>query len=354
MTALISETTALRRAPAPAKPSEPAEDVDLQAVKTLMLQLAAGDRFERLGAIAQEHLFTAGKKLRARIAMTAIDALGGPSEARIGWAASCELLHNATLIHDDLQDGDIWRRGKYAVWVRHGQAQAINAGDLLLMLPYISLEHVETDDATRWQLSRAIARRAEQTVRGQSLEMTLLDSGRWTVDDYSAAAVGKTSALFALPVEGAALICGRTREEAVRLGDAFGRIGLLFQMQDDVLDLYGDKQREKVGNDIREGSVTVLVAEHLERHPEDEKWIVSVLAADRASTSDGDVARITERFRRTGTLDAVLDRIDRLAAEALEDPMIAAVPALRRTAEAMIHKCLQPISSLLDERRSQR
>ncbi|MEO1336111.1 MAG: polyprenyl synthetase family protein, partial [Myxococcota bacterium] len=169
-------------------PASAAEEEPLEAVKAMMLKLAAGRSFERLGAIVQEHLFTGGKRLRAKLALASLDALDGPSEAAIPWAAACELLHNATLVHDDLQDGDPVRRGRFAVWVRHGQAQAINAGDLLLMLPFIALEHVPANDSVRWQLSRAIARRAEQTVRGQSLEMCLLHSGRWDWESYAEAA----------------------------------------------------------------------------------------------------------------------------------------------------------------------
>ena len=137
------------QAPAPRPPRKALwSDEGLDDVERLMLELCSGERLDRLGAILWEHVNTGGKRLRARLALASCQALGGTREQAVAWAAACELLHNATLIHDDLQDGDEVRRGREALWVRHGAAQAINAGDLALMLPYRTT-------ASAW---RAIAR----------------------------------------------------------------------------------------------------------------------------------------------------------------------------------------------------
>lgn len=324
----------------------------LEAVKALMLRLASGPSFERLGAIVQEHLYTGGKRLRARLALDAVDALGGEAVDSVGWAAACELLHNATLVHDDLQDADPIRRGHYTVWVRHGQAQAINAGDLLLMLPFIALEHLTVEPAVRWELARAIARRAEDTVRGQSLEMCLLHGGRWDWDSYAVAAAGKTSALMALPVHGAALLAGRSPEEAARLGDCFRNIGLLFQIQDDIIDLFGDKGRGQPGGDVREGRITALVAEHLARCPEDKDWLIGVLSAGREVTTDRDVEQVARRFEKSGALLAVFERMEALEATTLSAPELRAEPRLRAVAQALLEKVLGPVRPLVQARRA--
>lgn len=324
----------------------PAED-RLEDVKALMLKLAAGQRFERLGAIVQEHLFTGGKRLRARLALSACDALSAPESASVPWAAACELLHNATLIHDDLQDGDKVRRGHFAVWVRHGQAQAINAGDLLLMLPYVALEHVEVEAAVRWHLAQAIARRAEQTVRGQSLEMCLLHGGMLDWAHYADASIGKTSALMTLPVHGAALIAGRSPEQAAALADRFQNLGLLFQVQDDVLDLFGDKGRESRGGDVREGKVSALVVEHLRLHPEDHKWLINILATPRDETSEREVETVARAFEQQGALEAVLDRLRGLAQETANDPLLMGEPALRTVALELVEHSLLPVRHLM-------
>lgn len=324
------------------------EAAAIERVKALMLKLAAGERFERLGAIVQEHLLTGGKKLRARLALSAADALGVSTDLAVGWAASCELLHNASLVHDDLQDRDEYRRGRFSVWVRHGEAQAINAGDLLLMLPYLALEHIDVPPERKWALTLAVAKRAEETVRGQSLEMSLYSSCRWDWTSYDAAATGKTSALMTLPVHGAALLAGRDPEVASRLADCFRDLGLLFQMQDDVVDLFGDKGRDRPGGDLREGRVSALVVEHLTQHPEDLRWLGPILGKPREETTDADVARVAEVFRE-GTLQGVLQRIRDVSARILEAAPLCEEPALLEVAKALTALSVAPIRGLLEE-----
>ncbi|MGF1509862.1 MAG: polyprenyl synthetase family protein [Myxococcota bacterium] len=326
----------------------PAHEDQLEAVKAIMLQLAAGRRFERLGAIVQEHLFTGGKRLRARLAIESLQALGGPDEAAPAWGAACELLHNATLVHDDLQDSDPMRRGHFTVWMRHGHAQAINAGDLLLMLPFIAVEQVQASDATRWHLARAIARRAEETVRGQSLEMCLLSGAQWDWDSYAAAASGKTSALMALPVHGSALLAGRSCEESERLAEPFLDLGLLFQIQDDIVDLFGDKGRGERGGDLREGRVSALVVEHLRLRPNDSNWLVGILRKPREETTAQDIDQAARAFERAGALAAVLEKLKGLQQSIETSEALASEARLRRVAQKLIQLSLQPVRGLLE------
>ena len=177
----------------------------LRDVELLMARLAGGDRLERTGVMVQEHLSTGGKRIRARLALSAAAAMGAPRARAVGWAAACELLHNATLIHDDIQDGDLIRRGQPTTWVRHGVPQAINAGDLLLMLPFLAVTFdAALEPAVQAGLSRGLAEHAARTVRGQSEEMDLLGGAHLDRVPYLRAVRGKTGGLFALPVEGAA------------------------------------------------------------------------------------------------------------------------------------------------------
>lgn len=318
----------------------------LDDVEQLMRSLAAGDRLARCGVMAAEHLATGGKRMRARLALAATCALGGDLDAAAGWAAACELLHNATLVHDDLQDGDTTRRGVPTTWVRHGAAQAINAGDLMLMLPFLAVQHVPVADDRRWALARGLADHAAQTVRGQSLDMTLLSSRRLTWADYVRAAEGKTSALLTLPVYGAAVISGRDPAYAARLAAELLPIGVLFQVQDDVLDLFGDKGRHEVGSDIREGKVSALVVEHLRLYPVDTEWLCAILARPREQTSPADVESVRVRFRDGGALEEVLDRIYELARQTLGSPLLAAEPGLDRVARVLLERVLGPIRHL--------
>lgn len=298
----------------------------------------------RAGEIAAQHLATGGKRLRARLALDALAGLGGTRAAGVAWAAACELLHNATLIHDDLQDGDRTRRGAPTAWTRHGAAQALNAGDLLLMLPFLALENLPASAELRWCLASTLARHAASTVRGQSDELALEPTCRW--DAYRTATVGKTCALFLLPVEGAALLAGRDPECARRLATGFEHLGVLFQLQDDVLDLYGEKGREAPGSDLREGKISALVVEHLRLHPYDVQWLREVLALPRDATPAAQVKEAIARFRRDGALTAVMERIDVEVRATRAHPVLRSEPELRAIALALTRVALAPIEHL--------
>ncbi len=311
-----------------------------------MSRLAGEAGGETVGSIVRGHLATGGKRLRARLALAALEALDQPRTAGVAWAAACELLHNATLVHDDLQDGDRVRRGHPTVWAVHGAAQAVNAGDLLLMLPYLALEHLDTPPGRRWTLARSIAGHATAAVRGQAAEPALDPCGGAGWEEYRAVAEGKTGALFQLPVEGAALLAGRSPEESRRLASAFRTLGVLFQLQDDVLDVFGEKGRDAPGSDLREGKASALVVEHLTLHPEDGPWLRSLLAAPRHETPQAEVERAVERFRAGGALGRVLGRIDAAAEEALRAPGLSGEPGLRRLAAELAAAALQPIDGV--------
>lgn len=308
-----------------------------------MLRLCTGQRLDRLGTILWDHVDGGGKRLRARLVLAAAEALGVPRADAVPWAAACELLHNATLVHDDLQDGDRVRRGREAVWARHGVTQAINAGDLGLMLPYRALALGEIDDAVRWRLSDAMARGAEAVVRGQAAELELPGRERLSWEDYAHAVCGKTAALFALPVQGAALIAGLGPAEAEALAAEFVPIGLLFQIQDDILDLWGDKGRGAVGSDLREGKISAPVVEHIRLHPEDEAWLRGLLRLPRERTTDAMVAEMIDRFTHGGALHAVWNRLATLDDAVCDSPVLARHSRLHTVGSELVARALAPI-----------
>lgn len=314
----------------------------LERVESLMQELACFGGPGRATEMAREHLASGGKRLRARLALAATAALGGAPSDAVSWAAAVELLHNATLVHDDIQDGDVTRRGYPTLWSMHGTEQAMNAGDLMLMLPFLAVSRIPSP--LSGELSRAIAEHAVMTVRGQVNEIDLL--GRELLDwaSYRDAVAGKTGALLGLPVYGAALLGGRSSLQAERLGDAFTELGVLFQLQDDVLDLYGDKGRDKVGSDLYEGKVSALVVAHLERRPEDRPSILGLLRTPREGTRAVDVLRAIDRFVESGALQATLDRIDAIARATFDNQALCELPAVRSLATHLVELAVRPIT----------
>ncbi|MCC6526922.1 MAG: polyprenyl synthetase family protein, partial [Polyangiaceae bacterium] len=325
------------------------EAAGLDDVERRMRTLALEAGGPVAGPMAVEQLATGGKRVRARLALAAAAARGAPGDAAVAWAAAVELLHNATLVHDDIEDGDRMRRGRPTLWAVHGLAQAINAGDLLLMLPFAALR--ELPAAVRGELASRIAARAVRTVGGQASELELLASQRLDWASYHDAVAGKTGALLALPVEGAVLLAGRTPAETERLAAPFVELGVLFQLQDDVLDLYGDKGRAEVGSDLYEGKVSALVVEHLARHPAERAALCRLLAAPRDATPAADVAATLAAFRHGGALEAVLGRIDALGAAIFDSAPLRREPALHAVAKELVELATAPIRHVACERK---
>lgn len=315
--------------------------VELEALERLMRELGDGipnQGAERLGAIVREHLDGGGKRLRARLAYSAAEIMGVAAPRVAGFAAACEILHQASLLHDDVQDEDRLRRGRPTAWVRHGIDQAINAGDLLLICAFRALEHVPCDDGMRWRLTCALTRAAEATVRGQSAELDLLTSGQLSFDAYAASARGKTGAFFALPVQGAALLSGQSVEGAHALAAPFGDLGLFFQMHDDILDLSAHKGRSP-GTDIAKGKVTAVLVEYIAgQGPQSVAAVLDVLRCPAPETPRGDIDSVISAFRSSGALDRALLRANAVAQAVLAHDALMGWPELHAVAAGLIDR----------------
>jgi geranylgeranyl pyrophosphate synthase len=345
MTALLSSEI---RSPALAPRTRPVAAPDATAlalarVEQRMQALCGTD--EIVGQISTEQLAAGGKRIRARLALAAAAAYDVDEDAAVALAAAVELLHNATLVHDDVQDGDVTRRGVPTAWARHGVPQAINAGDLMLMLPTVALGELDDDVVSpraQRDLMRALHTRAVATVRGQGADLRLravVDEAADVVAAYMQCIEGKTGELFALPVEGACLLAGATPAEARRRAQPFFHLGVLFQLQDDVLDLYGDKGREAPGSDVGEGKVSALVVEHLRLRPSDRAWLLSVLDRPREETTRADVDAAIDAFVKSGAKAAVLARIATLCTLAHHEADAELAPLVLE----LIGRVLRPI-----------
>jgi geranylgeranyl diphosphate synthase type I len=323
------------------------EPPPLDDVPSLLERAARGDTRELVGAMCVEHLRTGGKRFRAELATSAAEALGVPRRHALGWAAAVEMLHNATLVHDDIQDGDTVRRGEPTVWARHGVAQAINAGDLMLMLPIARLvAGIPVGDDIRWRLSHALCRTAEEIVRGQGADLSLLarldaEPRLDALDEVVRVAEQKTAALIALAVEGAALLARRSPADARHCASPFVQMGVVFQLVDDIIDGYGDKGRDARGNDLREGKVSILVAEHFAIAPEDRDTFMRILLTPRHMTSARDVAWALERMEQSGALAAAKQRVAAFSRDALAD----ADPVLADLVRVGVRKATAPLAT---------
>lgn len=292
---------------------------------------------------------TGGKRLRALIPLLAVHALGKDPRRALPLGAACEMLHNATLVHDDLQDGDTVRRCRETVWKRWSPAQAINLGDAMFQYALALLQRLDAAAQVRLDLTDLFLRGTVRVIDGQAREFLLKDDPEPTPEKYFAVVEGKTSGLFEIPLVGAALLADAPEPLRRTLEIAARDLGVLFQIQDDVLDLYGEKGREGRGSDLAEGKISALVVHALHHGaPPDAERLRAILRLPREQTTPREVDEADALFRSSGALRFALDEIRRRAHAAGNLPALADAPPLQTLVRGLADAFVQPIAAVLD------
>ena len=196
-----------------------------------------------------------GKMLRSTALLLSAEACGGAVEHAIPAAAAVELLHNFSLVHDDIEDDSDTRRGQAALWTLVGLAQGINTGDGMFTLARVALHRLPAAGlapavafATTEELDRACMR----LIEGQYHDIAFETRSSVDRDEYLAMVEGKTSALFAACAAMGSLIAGAPPERVDALREWGRQIGLAFQAVDDLLGIWGDPAvtGKPVGDDV--------------------------------------------------------------------------------------------------------
>jgi geranylgeranyl diphosphate synthase type I len=266
--------------------SESAKKVDQFMEKTLK------DGSPEILYKASRHIIEAGgKRLRPYLTLKSCEAVGGDPELAIPFAAALEMLHNFTLIHDDLMDNDSMRRGIPTVHTKYGESMAILAGDLLFAKVYEILSNSPQDVSPDRILSTVrITSEATVTIcEGQALDIGFPDTTSVSEDEYFRMVGAKTSALFKACAMVGATIGGASEEYVKALGQFAWESGIAFQIIDDVLGITADEEKlgKPVGSDIREGKKTLIIIHALDNaSPPEKKVIIHALGSDEASNED--------------------------------------------------------------------
>ncbi len=208
-----------------------------------------------------------GKRIRPVACLLACEAVGGSVQDALPVAAAIELLHNFSLIHDDVEDDSPTRRHRPTVWALWGVPQAINAGDAMFTLARLALHGLGSrpiPPAMAMDACMIFDHACLRLTEGQYLDMSFEGQLDVTVDEYLAMIEGKTAALLSASLELGALVGGANQATRQRLAE-FGRsLGLAFQMQDDILGIWGDEAvtGKSAASDIltRKKSLPVLYA----------------------------------------------------------------------------------------------
>jgi geranylgeranyl diphosphate synthase type I len=285
---------------------------------------------------------SAGKRMRPVLGLLAYASITGEHQRALPGAAAVELGHNFSLVHDDIEDGDVERRHRPTLWTIHGIPQAINTGDTLFSLSRIAL-HRLTDlgfpDRTVLRLMRLYDQTCLALCEGQYLDIAMSASDDlMSVDLYFDMIGRKTAALIAASIEAGAVLATEDDEVIARYR-AFGwALGLAFQLNDDLLGIWGPEQTTgKEASDVlhRKKTLPVIYAwEHA--GPEDRDRLAALYSV--TDPTDAEVAEIVAILERSGAREYTRDQARRHRDDALAELDAAGVvrPSVRARLEEII------------------
>jgi len=245
-----------------------------------------------------------GKRLRPVMAQLTCEMVGGDGKKAIPFAASLEVIHNFTLVHDDVMDDDDLRHGVAACHTVFGLPTAILAGDSLFAYAFEMIAESNIDDEIKSELVRHTAYTVRRIAEGQQMDINFEEEETVNPELYLEMIRLKTSILFGSAAYGGALIGGKEIEEANELRQMAIWVGLGFQIWDDYLDATAPAEvlGKPSGSDIRQGKRTLLVIEALNRTNDKERnKLIEIL--DNNNNTDDDVKRAVEIMSNCGALE---------------------------------------------------
>lgn len=276
----------------------------------LLARLPDGEPSAYLYAPIRDYVARSGKGLRPALMLATCGAFGGRMEDALTSAAALELLHNAFLIHDDIEDVSEFRRGAPCLHMSIGVPLAINAGDAMQAMALRMLRrNVETlDPRTAWAIFDEFDHLLAESLEGQAIELGWIRDNDLAVGaaDYLRMTLKKTSWYsFIHPCRIGALIAGR---DPGGLGafDAFGfYLGAAFQIQDDVLNLIGTQTAygKEILGDLHEGKRTLMVARLMRHSGEaDRRRLARFFGGLRSGRGDGEAAWVFQAMQDRGCI----------------------------------------------------
>jgi len=277
-----------------------------------------------LYAPAQYILDAGGKRIRPLLVLLSSEAAGGTISDAVAAGVAVEILHNFTLVHDDIMDNAPSRRGRETVHLKWDPNTAILVGDALLGIAYKTLLLTPTGDMR--EIVRVFTEGMIDVCEGQSHDKEYENRDAISLDEYLNMIGKKTGTLVTVSAEIGALIGGASQHIRGALAAYGTHIGRAFQVQDDLLDVVGDPESfgKVIGGDILEGKKTFLLVHALRMAEGEGLSLLRRVAARRALPADA-VERVRELYRTLGIIDMARRRIRRDTDEALAT--LEALPA---------------------------
>ncbi len=265
-----------------------------------------------------------GKMLRPVALLLAAELVGGSAEEALPAAAAVELVHNFSLLHDDVEDESPRRRDRATLWTLTGTAQAINTGDGMFALARLAMHRLFDRGVEERRAIEAIRELDEACLRlveGQYLDLLFETREAVTRDEYLAMVSGKTAAMFAAPFAIGALLGGADGRTVSALREFGRRVGLAFQAVDDVLGIWGDPAvtGKPVGDDLRSRKMTYPVIVALESGGDEASQLARAYVERGQPGEDvTPLAELVERLRGRAETEALAAEQEQAALSALE------------------------------------
>lgn len=296
---------------------------------------------------ARHYPLAGGKRVRPFVVLSAAEATGGEWQKAIYGAVAVELLHNYSLVHDDIMDMDEKRRGKPTVHKVWGINMAILAGDLLFSKVFEAIARIPVEPSKIIRILDYMAKTSNELCEGQAMDIEFETRDDVTTEEYMRMISGKTGALIDASATIGAII-GTDSEEYIKALSKYGRnVGIAFQIWDDVLDLIADEEKlgKPVGSDIRKGKRTIIVAHFLEHASEEDRAEFFRVFGKYAGDVKGnavieedvraEVEKAIELLKKYGSIDYAAKLARALAKEAKDALKILPESEARRNLELL-------------------
>ena len=237
-----------------------------------------------------------GKRLRPTLLLAAYNIFADDMSKALPAATAIEMFHNFTLLHDDIMDNAEVRRGRPSVYAKWGENVAILSGDAMLIVAYSLLQKCPKESLS--QIFEIFNTMALQVCEGQQYDMDFESRAKVSVVDYMNMIELKTSVLLAGAVSIGAVLGGASEEDWRKLHRFALELGLAFQLQDDLLDSYGNESElgKKIGGDILEGKKTFLMMQAMSHADEPKREILRSTYKDATLSAEEKIARVKEVY----------------------------------------------------------
>ncbi len=288
---------------------------DLLKLNKRMSELICDDSW--MGHCAKYQLKSGGKRFRAVLAFLASRIFGLKWSVSQNIAICCELIHNASLIHDDLQDRDLLRRGLPTIWNRFGDHTAINLGDYFISASFEVLSCIEANSELKCKAIEELSKTIKQTVKGQSVEILSRSDFNLKMQDYESTSRAKTGGLISLPVKLALILSGTKIDK--KYFESLYETGVAYQIQDDLSDFLGIKERGLPGRDLKEGKMNILIMHFIENATQGEKYILQKFLKKRYdSISEEEITFWLNEINKKGALNLSFSHLKKVSERAID------------------------------------